>query len=98
MNSGNYSILSILAAYGLVLAPHTYAVIMVNNAGSGIKYNNANPRNQSEVLEKKLTKNQFETFQRLRAATANGFEGLPLYGLAVVSINYFLSLFLTTNQ
>ncbi|KAL0480011.1 hypothetical protein AKO1_007311 [Acrasis kona] len=81
----NYSIYSILAAWLVAILPHWYAISIAN---SKHKFDNTNPRHATQELEKRLTKEELETYKRAEAAQQNGFENLSFFACGVIAANY----------
>ncbi|KAF3934467.1 hypothetical protein ABW19_dt0202197 [Dactylella cylindrospora] len=83
----NYSLISIVATWGLSLIPHLYAGALIDGSKLGIKYDNANPRNQWDNVKQKLPKELYGRVQRAQAASVNGMEVLGVWGVAVLAGN-----------
>lgn len=81
----NRSILAIPAYWGLCWATHA-AAINIATGGKALKWDNRNPRASGlkEKLQKRLTPEVYAKYERCEAASANGFENLPLFATAVV--------------
>ncbi|KAG8165824.1 hypothetical protein KVR01_004376 [Diaporthe batatas] len=73
---------SVPAAFMLVLAPHSYAMV-----ASGKNYDIAQPRTAAENCKNDTTfdKRAALRIQRAEAATANGFETLGMYSAGIVA-------------
>ena len=83
--ASNLSLYSIPAAYTLAAFPHFFAVGLVETAGGGLRWDNANPRHFLAKIKDKLPKERFEMIQRAQAAELNGLENIGLFAASVVS-------------
>ncbi|KAK3322177.1 hypothetical protein B0H66DRAFT_601645 [Apodospora peruviana] len=84
INSTNWSLYSIPAAFALVMIPHFYA-----NTAAGKNYDLANPGKTLEHLAKDTTFNKaaLARITRAKAAVNNGFETLAFFAGGVVAAN-----------
>ncbi|MCJ1370971.1 hypothetical protein MMC20_002186 [Loxospora ochrophaea] len=80
----NYSLYSVLAFWAIAVAPHAYATHIAKSANNGV-WSNANPRGAklNEHLRKTIPAETFARYERAEAASKNGFENLPLFGIAI---------------
>jgi len=83
----NYSFPSIFGMYALSFLPHAYAMSIAFTAGSGLTWDNANPRAMHQQLKDKIPKAKYDRFLRAEGANSNGFENLPLWAIAVLAGN-----------
>ncbi|KAJ5689007.1 hypothetical protein N7462_003399 [Penicillium macrosclerotiorum] len=79
----NYSIHSIIAAYGLGIAPHTfYLVKMMANAHG--RSTNILPRGNLTNLKGQIPSHVWDKLARARGAHLNAMEGIPMFAAAMV--------------
>ncbi|CBF90339.1 hypothetical protein AN0032.2 [Aspergillus nidulans FGSC A4] len=82
----NYSIHSIIAAYGIGLIPHGYYfVTMMANARS--QASNLLPRENLSTLKSSLPSQIWTKLAKARGAHLNAMENLPLFAVAMLAGN-----------
>ncbi|KAJ5306754.1 hypothetical protein N7508_005769 [Penicillium antarcticum] len=84
MSTNNYSIPSIIAAYGLGIAPHGYYLVkmMANAKGQS---SNIFPRENLSTLKGQISTQVWERLARARGAHLNAMEGLPIFAAAMLT-------------
>lgn len=86
-NFGTYnrSILAIPAFWGMSWLTH-WIGITVASRGNPAKWDNRNPRaaGMKKKLQDTLPPDVYAKYERAEAASANGFENLPLFAAAVI--------------
>ncbi|KAA8646455.1 hypothetical protein EYZ11_000273 [Aspergillus tanneri] len=86
MSTTNYSIPSILAAYGLGLAPHGYYLVKMMSNAKG-QSSNILPRENLSTLKGKIHAQVWDKLARARGAHLNAMEGLPMFAAAMIAGN-----------
>ncbi|KAJ6009911.1 hypothetical protein N7499_004688 [Penicillium canescens] len=86
MSTSNYSIPSIIAAYGLGIAPHGYYLVkmMANARGQS---SNILPRENLSTLKGQISAQVWDKLARARGAHLNAMEGLPMFAAAMLAGN-----------
>ncbi|OOQ91194.1 hypothetical protein PEBR_01350 [Penicillium brasilianum] len=86
MSSNNYSIHSIVAAYGLGIAPHGYYIVkmMANSKGQS---SNILPRENLYNLKGRIPGQVWDKLARARGAHLNAMEGIPMFAAAMLAGN-----------
>ncbi|KAJ5461795.1 uncharacterized protein N7458_003347 [Penicillium daleae] len=86
MSSNNYSIHSIVAAYGLGIAPHGYYIVkmMANAKGQS---SNILPRENLSNLKGRISSQVWDKLARARGAHLNAMEGIPMFAAAMLAGN-----------
>ncbi|KAJ5177065.1 uncharacterized protein N7482_002942 [Penicillium canariense] len=86
MSSNNYSIHSIIAAYGLGIAPHGYYLVkmMANSKGQS---SNILPRENLSNLKGCIPGQVWDKLARARGAHLNAMEGVPMFAAAMLAGN-----------
>ncbi|KAE8412384.1 hypothetical protein BDV36DRAFT_300953 [Aspergillus pseudocaelatus] len=86
MSNSNYSIYSIIAAYGLGAAPHGYYLVkmMANAKGQS---SNILPRENLTNLKGKISTQVWDKLARARGAHLNAMEGIPMFAAAMLAGN-----------
>ncbi|KAK0101950.1 hypothetical protein ONS95_001241 [Cadophora gregata] len=80
----NYALHSILAAYGLALAPTFYATLRMM-AATGGKWSFSMPRTNMEALKGKVPSSVWNSSYRAQCAHVNAMEGFPLFAAAMIA-------------
>jgi uncharacterized MAPEG superfamily protein len=82
----NFSIIAIPVYYVLALLPHAHA-LRVATLGKPEKWDNRNPRSVTlkADLRAKLPAEIFAQYERCEAASANCYENMPVFGLAILA-------------
>lgn len=85
----NLSILAIPAYHALALLPHAAAIHIVSGGGKLAAYDNRNPRSTSfkQGALKRLSPQQYATWERLEACHANAFENQAYFYAAILAGN-----------
>ncbi|OJD36255.1 membrane-associated eicosanoid glutathione metabolism protein [Diplodia corticola] len=85
----HYAILSIPAMWLVSLYPHAHAVGLIKSANNN-RWDNANSKGHawSATMQQSVPADVLARFERAEAAHRNGFENLPLFGLAVLSAEW----------
>ncbi|KAJ5818084.1 hypothetical protein N7474_003675 [Penicillium riverlandense] len=86
MSHNNYSIHSIIAAYGLGIAPHGYYLVkmMANAKGQS---SNILPRENLSILKGRVPAQVWDKLARARGAHLNALEGIPMFAAAMLAGN-----------
>ncbi|OKP09854.1 hypothetical protein PENSUB_4778 [Penicillium subrubescens] len=86
MSSNNYSIHSIIAAYGLGITPHGYYIVkmMANAKGQS---SNILPRENLSNLKGRIPGQVWDKLARARGAHLNALEGVPMFAAAMASLS-----------
>ncbi|KAF3396382.1 hypothetical protein F1880_006756 [Penicillium rolfsii] len=86
MSGNNYSIHSIIAAYGLGIAPHGYYFVkmMANAKGQS---SNILPRENLTNLKGHISGQVWDKLARARGAHLNAMEGIPMFAAAMLAGN-----------
>jgi uncharacterized MAPEG superfamily protein len=84
LSTTNYSLYAIPAYYFLSVAPHAYALLLIQGATNG-RWNNANPHGTSwkEEIGKTVPKATRQLFERAESAHRNCLENQPLFYVAL---------------
>ncbi|KAJ5222645.1 uncharacterized protein N7469_008885 [Penicillium citrinum] len=86
MSNNNYSIHSIIAAYGLGIAPHGYYLIKMMANANG-QSSNILPRENLTNLKGKISSQVWDKLARARGAHLNALEGIPMFAAAMLAGN-----------
>ncbi|KAJ5626238.1 hypothetical protein N7510_002547 [Penicillium lagena] len=86
MSHNNYSIHSIIAAYGLGIAPHGYYLVkmMANAKGQS---SNMLPRENLSILKGRIPAQVWDKLARARGSHLNALEGIPMFAAAMLAGN-----------
>ncbi|KAI9375009.1 hypothetical protein BJX61DRAFT_218258 [Aspergillus egyptiacus] len=84
--STNYSIPSILAAYGLAMIPHGYYFVKMTANAKGLA-SNILPRENLKTLKGRIPDKVWTQLARARGAHLNAMENLPLFAVAMIAGN-----------
>jgi len=81
----NYSVLAIPAYWILSIAPHAGAIYLASR-GQLQDWDNTCPRSidHKAHLKSTLSDDEYATYERVEAASANSLENLPLFATAIV--------------
>ncbi|KAL4929989.1 MAPEG family protein [Aspergillus undulatus] len=82
----NYSIHSIIAAYGIGLIPHGYYFVKMMANANGLA-SNILPRENLTTLKGKLPSKIWTSLARAHGAHMNAMENLPLFAVAMLAGN-----------
>ncbi|KAH8424240.1 uncharacterized protein LDX57_001998 [Aspergillus melleus] len=86
MSTTNYSIASIIAAYGVGAAPHGYYLVQMMANAKG-QASNILPRENLSKLKGNIPAAVWDTMARARGAHSNAMEGLPMFAAAMIAGN-----------
>ncbi|KAL4869301.1 hypothetical protein BDV12DRAFT_196540 [Aspergillus spectabilis] len=82
----NYSVHSIVAAYGLGLLPHGYYFVRMMANANGLA-SNILPRENLTTLKGKIPAQIWSSLAKARGAHLNAMENLPLFAVAMLAGN-----------
>ncbi|KAL5341270.1 hypothetical protein BJX70DRAFT_395990 [Aspergillus crustosus] len=82
----NYSVQSIVAAYGLGLVPHGYYFVKMMANANGLA-SNIIPRENLSTLNGKISSQIWASLAKARGAHLNAMENLPLFAVAMLAGN-----------
>ncbi|KAG4433621.1 hypothetical protein IFR05_010897 [Cadophora sp. M221] len=80
----NYALHSIIAAYGLALAPGYYTTLRMMVATGG-KWSFSMPRTNMEAMKGKVPARVWNSCYRAQCAHINALEGFPLFAAAMIA-------------